>query len=126
MGSCDVYYVTPDQVSKTAPSGEYLSKGGFTISGRKEYFRGVRLVIAVGFVVGETVDVVAGPVSAVESKTCYYAKVSPGDFKSEELAKAVRDAAAKKAGIADSERIRMVGVELIQKLIPCGRGQVSA
>jgi len=52
MGSCDVYYVTPDQVSKTAPSGEYLSKGGFTISGRKEYFRGVRLVIAVGFVVG--------------------------------------------------------------------------
>ena len=61
MGSCDVFYVKPDQVSKTAPSGEYMPKGGFMISGKKEYMRGVRLMVAIGFAVGEKVRSLQGP-----------------------------------------------------------------
>ena len=124
MGSCDVYYVKPDQVSKTAPSGEYMPKGGFMISGKKEYMRGVRLMIAIGFVVGETIEILAGPLSAVESKTKYYAQVTPGNEKSGELAKSIKDAAAKKAGKEDADRIRRVKLDLVQRLIPGGKGQI--
>jgi predicted ribosome quality control (RQC) complex YloA/Tae2 family protein len=124
MGSCDVYYVAPDQVSKTAPSGEYMPKGGFMISGKKEYMRGVRLMVSIGFVLGETVEILAGPLSAVESRTRYYTSVTPGNVKSEELARSIKEAVAKKAGGEDADRIRRVKPDLIQRLIPGGKGQI--
>ncbi len=48
-GSLDVYYVTPDQVTKSAPSGEYLPKGGFIIKGHKEYVKNSVLQLWVSF-----------------------------------------------------------------------------
>ena len=35
----DVFYVLPYQVSKEAPSGEYLRTGGFMIKGKKSFFK---------------------------------------------------------------------------------------
>jgi predicted ribosome quality control (RQC) complex YloA/Tae2 family protein len=124
MGSCDVYYVKPGQVSKTAPSGEYMPKGGFMIGGKKEYMRGMRLMVVIGFIVADKVEIIAGPLSAVESKTKYYAAVTPGDVKSGELAKSVKEAAAKKAGKEDADMIRKIKPDLIQRLIPGGKGQI--
>ena len=39
FSSGDVFYVKGNQVSKTPPSGEYVSKGSFMIYGTKEYIR---------------------------------------------------------------------------------------
>jgi predicted ribosome quality control (RQC) complex YloA/Tae2 family protein len=47
LGSVDVYWVTPEQVSKKAPAGEYISKGSFMINGRKNYFKNVVLELSV-------------------------------------------------------------------------------
>lgn len=44
----DVYYVTKDQVSKSPPPGEYLEKGSFFISGKKNYFRSIPLRLFIG------------------------------------------------------------------------------
>lgn len=44
----DIYYVTKEQVSKSPPSGEYIQKGSFLISGKKNYFRGVGLKLLIG------------------------------------------------------------------------------
>ena len=124
VGSCDVYYVTPEQVSKTPPSGEYLGKGAFMINGKKEWLRGLRLQIAVGFVKGAEESVTVGPASAVEARTRYLVKVTPGDMKSEELAKQIKNQALKKAGKEDAEWIKTVPLEEIQRLIPGGKGRV--
>nr|MDO8118599.1 NFACT family protein [Candidatus Sigynarchaeota archaeon] len=48
LNSADIYHVTPDQVSKTPPAGEYLPKGSFVIRGDRDYFRNVKLEIAIG------------------------------------------------------------------------------
>ncbi|MCW4021371.1 MAG: ribosome rescue protein RqcH, partial [Candidatus Bathyarchaeota archaeon] len=48
LGAIDVYWVSPKQVSKTPPSGEYLPKGSFMIYGTKNYVRGAPLEVAVG------------------------------------------------------------------------------
>lgn len=44
--SLDVYCVAKGQVSKAAPSGEYLQKGSFMMLGRKEWFRGTPLALS--------------------------------------------------------------------------------
>ena len=49
-GSQDVYWVHPDQVSKTPQSGEFVARGAFIIRGSRNYLRGIPLKIAVGIV----------------------------------------------------------------------------
>jgi predicted ribosome quality control (RQC) complex YloA/Tae2 family protein len=49
----DVYWIHPDQVSKTPPSGQSLKKGSFMIRGNKNFVRGVPMRVAVGI---KTVD----------------------------------------------------------------------
>ncbi len=48
--SVDVYFVYPDQVSKTPQTGEYLEKGSFVIRGEKNFFKKVQLVLSLGIV----------------------------------------------------------------------------
>jgi len=43
------YWVTPDQVSKTAPSGEYLTVGSFMIRGKKNFLPPSHLIMGFGF-----------------------------------------------------------------------------
>merc|ERR1712061_339531 len=43
------YWVTPDQVSKTAPSGEYLTVGSFMIRGKKNFLPPSDLIMGFGF-----------------------------------------------------------------------------
>jgi len=45
-GVVDVFYVLPDQVSKTPPSGEFLTKGSFMISGKKNLIKGAKTELA--------------------------------------------------------------------------------
>jgi len=50
LGSADVYWVRPEQLSKTAESGEYLKKGAFVVRGRRNFIRSVPLELGVGIV----------------------------------------------------------------------------
>jgi len=45
-GVVDVFYVRPDQVSKTPPSGEFISKGSFMISGKKNLIKDAKTELA--------------------------------------------------------------------------------
>jgi hypothetical protein len=44
------YWVYPDQVSKSAPTGEYLTTGSFMIRGKKNFLPPVQLVYGFGYV----------------------------------------------------------------------------
>jgi len=48
FASVDVYFVYPDQVSKTAESGEYLSQGAFVIRGEKNFFKKIVMKLCIG------------------------------------------------------------------------------
>jgi hypothetical protein len=50
FASVDVYFVYPDQVSKTAESGEYLSQGAFVIRGEKNFFKKTLMTLCLGIV----------------------------------------------------------------------------
>ncbi len=88
-GTQDVYWVNPDQVSKTPESGEFVAKGSFIIRGNRNHIRGLNLKIAVGIVDYEGKRIMAGPVDAVSSHTDNYAIIKPGYTKKEAIAKKI-------------------------------------
>jgi len=90
FGSQDVYWVHPDQVTKTPQSGEFVSKGAFIIRGTRNYIRAANLLIAVGVVDYEGERLMAGPIDAVKKYTDNYVIIKPGYTKKEALAREIR------------------------------------
>jgi len=64
LTTTDVFYVNPDQVSKTTKAGEYVPKGAFMIYGKTNYIRNI-----VNLAVGMTKDneIMAGPINAIKT-----------------------------------------------------------
>ena len=68
----DVFYVMPSQVSKSPPSGEYLPKGSFVISDKKNFIRNVKTELAIGL------DLVEIEINSSENLKSYYPKILIG------------------------------------------------
>lgn len=123
LGAIDVYWVHPEQVSKTPPSGEYLRKGAFMIRGKKNHVRKVLLRLAVGVNVEETpIAVIGGPKEALKVRTDLYVEITPGSFSSGKLARKIRQTLGDKAPEKLRERIFRIPLDEIQTFIPYGMG----
>jgi len=48
VNAADIYSVSPEQVSKTPPTGEFLPKGSFIIRGERQYYKNMKLEICIG------------------------------------------------------------------------------
>ena len=95
--SIDVYYVRGEQVSKKAPSGEYLSKGGFMIYGQRGWVRGVELTISVGLRIdGDVIRLVSAPPTAMGSLANYYVTLKPGNGERSEIAGRIKELLVKR------------------------------
>jgi len=86
MGGLSVFSVKPEQVSKTAKSGEYLAKGAFMIYGEKTFYR-PELRLGIGLFDGK---IMAGPLSAVQKHCEKFVEIIQGDEKLSDVAKAVQ------------------------------------
>ena len=107
FAEAQAYWVLPEQVSKTAQSGEFVPKGAFVIRGKRNYYR-CKLEVAVGLIhLGDNVKVMCGPVSAVQKSTNKYVVIVPGDTKK-------NDMAHKLAKAFD------VGVDSVDRVLPPG------
>ncbi|MEM4251621.1 MAG: ribosome rescue protein RqcH [Candidatus Bathyarchaeia archaeon] len=122
LTSLDVYWVKAEQVGAKAPSGEYLGRGQFMVTGKRNYIRGVELRMAVGVVEEDgQVRIISGPPSAVMSQTGRYLEVIPGRTTSGNLAKnAVEILNAASAGA----RLTKTHLDEIARVIPAGRGEI--
>ena len=87
--SQDVFWVHPDQVSKTPEAGEFLPKGSFVIRGHRNYIRGARVKLAVGIVDYEGKRIMAGPIDALEAHCENFVVLKPGFTKKEAIAKKI-------------------------------------
>lgn len=112
LGSADVYWVHPDQVSKTPQSGEFVSKGAFIIRGARNYVRGLPLNLSVGQVNYDGERIMAGPPEAVAKYTENFATIKPGFTKKEEIARQIRNK-------IDTEK--MFVIEDIVRVLPSGK-----
>ena len=126
LSAVDVYWITPEQVNKSPPSGQYLKKGAFMIRGSKNFVRGVPLRVAIGVKMKEEQTViVGGAVEAIANQTNVYVELIPGEQKSSGLAKQIRRLLAERASKALKKRILEIPLEEIQGFIPLGRGKIK-
>lgn len=86
LASTDVYWVLPEQISKKAESGEFLSKGAFIIRGKKNVVP-AQMKLAVGL--GDDGKIMGGPPSAIEKHCKKFVFVVQGDNKTSDAAKKI-------------------------------------
>ncbi len=86
LGSSEVFYVDPEQVSKTVKAGEFMGKGSFMIYGKRNYMSPV-LKLAIGYS-GERIEY--GPLSSVKKRCKKYVEIVQGSEKASNLAKKIK------------------------------------
>jgi len=117
LGGLDVYWVLPEQVSKQAPSGEYLPRGSYMIRGKRNFLKvPVRAAVGVVTVEGEPL-VVCGPLSVVEQQSKVAVQIVPGSVKKSDLARKVQ-AQLRAAGAE-------VSIDELMRALPPGKGEIK-
>lgn len=130
LGGVDVYWIRPEQVSKTPPTGQFLPKGSFMIHGQKNFLKKMELRLSVGIKLEKDKEnnriakVISGNVQSVNKHTKYFVTIIPGDSQQQELANKIKTRILQKVLPEDKSLIERVSAEDIQRMIPSGSGDI--
>lgn len=127
FSSVDVYWVKPEQLNKSAPSGEYVPRGGFVVHGKRNWIRGAPLELAIGAIEhgNDEIEFVGGPVDSVEAQTDKYVTIIPGNSEGKMLFKRVLKSIARKMSKKLQEKVSKSSYEVISEFIPYNKGRIS-
>lgn len=118
-GAIDVYHVLGEQVSFSAPSGEYVPKGGAIVRGRRIMHSGVLFALGIGVTFSEGwAQIIAGPSVAIHQRCKYQAKIIPGDTPKSKIAKQLRELFMKKADNMEKRFLKALDLNELVSLIP--------
>jgi len=128
LNAVDVYWVKPEQVKLSAPSGQYLPKGALMIHGKRNYLHGVALKLAFGILKknSEEIELVWGPEETVKQKTPIYVAYCPGNTPAKQLAEQIREKLAQTAPPEIRRKILEIPLEELRKRIPYGTGRIAS
>ena len=125
LGSMSVYHVKPDQISKSAPTGEYLPKGSFHIQGKRNYVK-TELRMAIGLSrKGQHVEMVSGPPEAVAHITPRYMELTPGNTPAKRLAERTIALLLGEESLEMDREAKHRLLEDVKRAVPFGRGSLS-
>jgi predicted ribosome quality control (RQC) complex YloA/Tae2 family protein len=119
-GALDVYYVDAESVGFSAPSGEYIPRGGIMVRGTRNYLRGVEMTIAVGFLEEEfNATVIYGSLESVRLQSPVVISLKPGSISKGKIAKQILNIFLKKATSPDQKaKINALDLNEIVQAIP--------
>ena len=117
------YWVHPDQVKKSAPSGEFLPKGSFTIEGQRNFIKSETLKLAVGIIQLEEEDYVltCGPPEPIKKNSICYAIIEPNGLEMAEAAKKIRLEFLK----IFEDITRKINIDEFVRALPPGKSQIK-
>jgi predicted ribosome quality control (RQC) complex YloA/Tae2 family protein len=125
LSSGDAYWVNPEQVSFTPPSGEYLPSGAVMIYGSKNYIRRVPLDLAVGVLIEDNEAIpVSGPPSALSAHTEYTVRVAPSKGKKGQLVKEILSQLKKLVPQDKKHLMDEIPQEDMMRVLPPGGGEL--
>lgn len=82
-----VYWVLPEQVSKTPQSGEFLPKGSFVIRGKRNYQK-CEMEIAIGLIeINGIKRIMSGPQDSIKARSSKFVILKPGVMNKSVLSK---------------------------------------
>ena len=131
ISSADAYWVTPDQIKKGAPPGQYVPKGSFVIEGKRNYMKGLELRMAIGVARLENrYTVVCGPADAVKKSAIIYAILLPGGLQPLNVAKKIKSEFVRILGTSSNNEdlvdfVKTIMLEDFLRLTPSGQSKIS-
>jgi predicted ribosome quality control (RQC) complex YloA/Tae2 family protein len=125
MGSVDVYWVNPEQLTKSGPSGESVPHGAFVVAGKRNWMRGVPLRLAVGVVeTDEEERFIGGPLDAVKTKTKAYVVLVPGDLEGKDFLKQLLRSLTLMLPKEKREKLGKTSIEAVREFVPYTKGRI--
>jgi predicted ribosome quality control (RQC) complex YloA/Tae2 family protein len=120
----DAYWVNPEQVSFSPPSGEYLPSGAVMLRGTKNYIRKMPIELGVGVILEEEHAIpMSGPPSAVEAQTEHYVRIIPGSLKKGQLVKEIIAELKKLVPEDHAPLVSQIPQEDMMRVLPTGGGE---
>ncbi len=125
LSAGDAYWVNPEQVSFTPPSGEYLPSGAVMIYGTKNYIKSVPVELAVGLIFEDEAAIpMAGPPSAIMAHSEHVVHIAPGNTKKGKLVKEIIARLSKLAPEGMKGPIQAIPQEELMRVLPSGNGKI--
>lgn len=122
MHGLNAYWVNPEQVKKSAPSGQFLPKGSFTIEGKRNYVNIPSLRLAVGIIPqNEHYLLTSGPPSTIKKNSLCYAIIEPHGSEMVEIAKKMRLEFSK----LEEEITKQISIDDFVRALPAGQSQIK-
>ena len=121
MYGLSAYWVMPEQVKKSAPSGQFLPKGSFTIEGQRNYIKVSLLRLAVGVIRQNDGYVLAcGPPGPIKKGSVCYGVIEPHGSEMVDAAKKLRLEFLKlNEGFAKN-----ISIDDFVRALPAGKSQI--
>ncbi len=119
-GALDVYYVDAESVSFSAPSGEFIPRGGIMVRGTRNYLRGVEMNLAIGFIEEEFyVSIIYGSYESVRLRSPIVISIKPGSISKGKIAKQIHGILLKKAETPEQKaKIKALDINEIVQAVP--------
>jgi len=122
MYGMKTYWVNPDQVKKSAPSGQFLPKGSFTIEGKRNFIGVPSLKLAVGIIPQEENYILTcGPPEPIKKNSICYAVIEPHGTEMAETAKKIRLEFLKMR----EEITKNINIDDFVRALPSGPSQIK-
>ncbi|MBT8251931.1 MAG: NFACT family protein [Nitrosopumilus sp.] len=122
MYGVSAFWVKPEQVKKSAPSGEFLPKGSFTIEGQRNFIKSDTLKLAVGIIPqDEDYVLTCGPPEPIKKNSICYAVIEPHGLEMVEAAKKIRIEFLK----MHEEIARKINLDDFVRVLPSGKSQIK-
>ena len=116
------YWVNPEQVKKSAPSGEFLPKGSFTIEGQRNFINSGNLKLSVGIIPQDDGHVLTcGPSETIKKNSICYAIIEPDGAEMVETAKKIRIEFSK----IHEEITKKINIDDFVRVMPSGKSQIK-
>jgi predicted ribosome quality control (RQC) complex YloA/Tae2 family protein len=121
MYGVSAYWVYPDQVKKSAPSGEFLPKGSFTIEGQRNFIKSETLRLAVGIMpIDDDYVLTCGPPEPIKKNSLCYVIIEPHGLEMAEAAKKIRIEFSK----LFEDITRKINIDEFVRALPAGKSQI--
>ncbi|MHA1291157.1 MAG: ribosome rescue protein RqcH [Promethearchaeota archaeon] len=138
-GYVDIFYVNANQVSKTPPTGEYLAKGSFMITGKRNIVKNAKIELAIGLELKKNEynldessniyypKIICGPKSAIQAQTNKYLIIVPSrtGMSKGKLAKEIKSHFLKIFDEDLKKWIKLLTIEEINLYLPTGNSIIK-
>ena len=122
MYGVSAFWVEPEQVKKSAPTGQFLPKGSFSIEGQRNFVKISTLKLAVGVMPqGDDYVVTCGPPEPIKKNSICYAIIEPHGSEMVDAAKKIRLEFLK----LEEEITKKINIDDFVRALPAGASQIT-